>query len=327
MGRIAVTGGAGFLGSHIVKHLISRGDEVLIIDDLSSGLRSNLIDLSVEQDCIVGDLRDYDFAKQSLTNIDTVYHFAAEVGSVDYLHGSYDRELAALQANLVIDANVFKACRENRVGCIIYASSVSVYPFEQQLGAGAVFKEDDAMFHVNPEGGYGWSKFLGEVQLNMMQDTSVGIARIFHAYGENIYIRPNRSQVIATLIRKAIRYPAEGFTVWGDGSQRRCFVFIDDVLDALDKLEKYVRSNGKLTVNLGSQDEVTIKQLAMQIAKLSDKDVQVEFDPTKPTGALSRTPDLKQIRSKLGWVPRVPLGDGLIRTYRWAERRLATSRT
>src|SRR5579875_388343 len=116
MGRIAVTGGAGFLGSHIVKHLISRGDEVLIIDDLSSGLRSNLIDLSVEQDCIVGDLRDYDFAKQSLTNIDTVYHFAAEVGSVDYLHGSYDRELAALQANLVIDANVFKACRENRVG-------------------------------------------------------------------------------------------------------------------------------------------------------------------------------------------------------------------
>ena len=103
--------------------------------------------------------------------------------------------LNALQANLVIDANVFKACRENGVRCIIYASSVSVYPFEKQLGSGAIFKEDDATEHVNPEGGYGWSKFVGEIQLDMMPDVAVGVARIFHAYGENIYIKPDRSQV------------------------------------------------------------------------------------------------------------------------------------
>ena len=254
MARVAVTGGAGFLGSHIVKQQIAKGSEVAIIDNFSSGFLENLTDLGVKQNVVVGDLRSYDFAKESLAGADTVYHFAAEVGSVQYLHGSVDRELNALQANLVIDANVYKACRQNRVSCIIYASSVSVYPFEKQLGSEAIFKEEDATEHVNPEGGYGWSKFLGEVQLNMMSNVSVGIARIFHAYGENIYIKPDRSQVIASLISKAIQYPKEDFVVWGNGAQRRCFVFIDDVLEALDKLEHYARQKENLTVNLGSQE-------------------------------------------------------------------------
>ena len=165
MSKVAITGGAGFLGSHIAKQQIAKGNEVVIIDNFSSGSIENLKDMGVRQKCMVGDLSKYNFAKESLVNVDTVYHFAAEVGSVQYLHGSSDRELDALQANLVIDTNVFRACRENRINCIIYASSVSVYPFESQLTGEAVFKEDDATEHVNPEGGYGWSKFLGEVQL------------------------------------------------------------------------------------------------------------------------------------------------------------------
>ena len=245
MSKVAITGGAGFLGSHIAKQQIAKGNEIVIIDNFSSGSVENLNDLGVKQNCITGDLRNYDFAKESIANVDTVYHFAAEVGSVEYLHGSNDRELDALQANLVIDTNVFRACRENRINCIIYASSVSVYPFERQLAAGALFKEDDATEHVNPEGGYGWSKFLGEVQLGMMKDASIGVARIFHAYGKNIYLKTDRSQVIASLISKAINYPKEDFVVWGNGAQRRCFVFIDDVIDALDRLERYVRQKGK----------------------------------------------------------------------------------
>ena len=133
MSKVAITGGAGFLGSHIAKQQIAKGNEVVIIDNFSSGSIENLNDLGVRQNCMVGDLSNYNFARESLANVDTVYHFAAEVGSVQYLHGSNDRELNALQANLVIDANVFRACRENKINCIIYASSVSVYPFEKQL--------------------------------------------------------------------------------------------------------------------------------------------------------------------------------------------------
>src|SRR5580658_9995108 len=128
--RVTVTGGAGFLGSHIVRKMIDQGREVSIVDDFSSGSLQNLSDLGVEQSCSIGDLRDYRFARDSLRKAETVFHFAAEVGSVSYLHGSNMRELAALEANLVIDANVFKACVENRVKTVIFASSVSVYPFD-----------------------------------------------------------------------------------------------------------------------------------------------------------------------------------------------------
>ncbi len=270
----------------------------------------------------MGDLRSYQFAKESLRKAETVFHFAAEVGSVSYLHGSNARELAALQSNLLIDANVFKACLENGVRTVIFASSVSVYPFDEQLGSHVQFREEDSERKVNPEGGYGWAKYIAEKQLSLMPDTSYGVARIFHAYGKNIYLNPDRSQVIASLIRKAVRYPDEDFIVWGDGSQRRCFVFIDDVLDALVRLEKHVRERGNLTVNVGSTEETTVRELAKLIVLLSKKDIPLKFDNSKPRGALNRTPNLQRIRSVLDWSPTTSLSDGLARTFDWAEKRL-----
>jgi nucleoside-diphosphate-sugar epimerase len=322
MSRVAVTGGAGFLGSHIVRRLIDDGREVTVIDDLSSGSLQNLRDLEVRRKCAVGDLRDYRFARQSLRNADTVFHFAAEVGSVSYLHGSNAKELHALQSNLVIDANVLRACVENGVRNVIFASSVSVYPFDEQLGSHVQFREEDSERKVNPEGGYGWAKYIAEKQLSLMPDLSYGVARIFHAYGRNIYLRPDRSQVIASLIRKSARYPLEDFVVWGDGSQRRCFVYIDDALDALMRLEKHVRERGSLTVNVGSTEETTVRRLAEMIVLLSKKDIPLKFDASKPTGALNRTPNLERAERVLGWRPSTPLSEGLSETFEWAVKRL-----
>jgi nucleoside-diphosphate-sugar epimerase len=322
MSRVAVTGGAGFLGSHIVRRLMDDGHEVSIIDDFSSGSIQNLADLGIRKKCSVGDLRNYQFAKESLRRAEAVYHFAAEVGSVSYLHGSDARELAALQSNLVIDANVFKACIEDGVRTVIFASSVSVYPFDEQLGSHVQFREEDSERRVNPEGGYGWAKYIAEKQLSLMPDISYGIARIFHAYGRNIYLKPDRSQVIASLIRKAVRYPDEDFIIWGDGNQRRCFVFIDDVLDVLMRLEKYVGKRGNLTVNVGSTEEITIKELAGLVVLLSKKDIPLKFDDSKPKGALNRTPDLKRVERVLDWTPTTLLSDGLTETFDWAKERL-----
>ncbi|MGP8125196.1 MAG: NAD-dependent epimerase/dehydratase family protein, partial [Nitrososphaerales archaeon] len=293
-----------------------------IIDDLSSGSVQNLADLGIRQKFSIGDLRNPQFARESLRRADTVFHFAAEVGSVSYLHGSNEQELAALQSNLVIDSNVFKACRENGVRTVIFASSVSVYPFDEQLGPRAEFREEDSERRANPEGGYGWAKYIAEKQLSLMPGISYGVARIFHAYGRNIYLKPDRSQVIASLIRKAARYPDEDFIVWGDGSQRRCFVFIDDALDALMLLEKYVSGRGNLTVNVGSTEEVTVRDLAELIIRLSKKNIPLRFDDSKPTGALSRTPNLQRIETVLGWRPTTELSNGLAKTFAWAERRL-----
>lgn len=323
MSNVAVTGGAGFLGSNLVKRLIADGRSVLVLDDLSSGSVKNLKGLGVETECIVGDLKDYEFARRSLRGAQVVFHLAAEVGSVAYLHGSDARELAALQANLVIDANVFRACLENKVRTIVYASSVSVYPFDQQLGAHVRFREQDSD-RVNPEGGYGWAKYIGEKQLALMPDTSFGIARIFHAYGENLYLRPDRSQVIASLIGKAVRYPEEDFVVWGDGSQRRCFVYVEDAIDALIRLWSHAEKHGSLTVNVGSTEEVTVRQLAGMVIALSGKRIEPRYDASKPTGALSRMPSLDRAREVLGWSPTTSFSEGLKKTYVWAEKRLAS---
>ena len=113
--------------------------------------------------------------------------------------------------------------------------------------------------------------------------------------------------------------------MWGNGAQRRCFVFIDDVLDALDKLEKHVKRKGSLTVNIGSDEEVTIKELAEQIVRISGKNIELSFDTTKPTGVLSRKPDLVRIRTELGWMPTTKLRDGLARTYSWLLDRTTRS--
>ncbi|HUI00956.1 MAG TPA: NAD-dependent epimerase/dehydratase family protein [Nitrososphaerales archaeon] len=323
MPHVAVTGGAGFLGSHIVKRLLDEGRQVRVIDDLSAGSLLNLADLGVRRRCVVGDLRDYRFAKRALRGAETVFHFAAEVGSVTYLHGTNEREIRALQANLVIDANVLKACAENGARTIVYASSVSVYPFDEQQGSHVMFKEEDSDRRVNPEGGYGWAKYIAERQLSIMPGMRCGVARIFHAYGKNIYLKPDRSQVIASLIRKAVRYPKEDFVVWGDGSQRRCFVHVDDAMDALFLLEKHVERAGSLTVNVGSTEETTVRGLAERVVRLSKKDIRLRFDKSKPTGALNRMPDLGRAERVLGWRPKTPLDDGLAETYEWAARRLS----
>jgi len=322
MTKVVVTGGAGFLGSHVVKRLVDDGRDVSIVDNLSSGSTQNLADLGVRQKCSVGDLRNYEFANESLRSADAVFHFAAEVGSVSYLHGSNERELAALQSNLLIDTNVFRACLENRVRTVIFASSVSVYPFDEQLGSITRFREEDSERRINPEGGYGWAKYLAEKQLSLMTNISYGVARIFHAYGQNIYLRPDRSQVIASLIRKVSRYPNEDFTVWGDGTQRRCFVFVADAIDALMRLEKYVEAKGNLIVNVGSTEEVTVRDLAQLVVLLSKKNIPLKFDASKPVGALSRVPNLDKIKNTLGWWPSTVLSEGLQETIDWAEGRI-----
>ena len=152
----------------------------------------------------------------------------------------------------------------------------------------------------------------------------IGIARIFHAYGPNIYLKEDRSQVIGSLIRKAIRYPEEDFVVWGDGTQRRAFLYIDDFLDGLFRLDEYVETKGNLTVNLGSTEETTVKALAEGVIGISGKRITPKYDTTKPVGVLRRLPDLSRAEKVLGWRPKTKLADGLAKTYGWAERSIAT---
>ena len=324
--KTVVTGGAGFIGSHLVKALFDRGREVTIADDFSRGNRLNLLDLGIQTECHKIDLRDFTQALKATKGAETVFHLAARVGSLDWLHGSEANELEALQTNLVIDANVFRACIENRVKKIIYASSVSVYPIHIQDRPNIVFSEDNLQIQglrqstIDPEGGYGWAKFLGEIQLSWIKDAKVGIARIFNTYGENGALGKS-AQVIPALIQRAIRYPKEDFIVWGDGKQSRDFLYVPDCVDALLKLEEKA-SSPPIVVNTGSDQAIAISLLAEKIVEVSGKDIKIKYAPSKPVGPISRTADVTKARNLLGWQAEVDLEEGLKRTYTWLEKRL-----
>jgi GDP-D-mannose 3',5'-epimerase len=318
--KIVVTGGAGFIGCHLVKKLLDEGKNVLVVDNFSRGSLENLRDVGAENvKWVNADLRDYGQALAAIKDAEIVYHLAAVVGSVEYLHGSEVAELRALQDNVVIDANVFRACLQRNVRRIVYASSVSVYPIDMQQKRDVVLSEEDLRYY-NPEGGYGWSKLLGEIQLSWMKNIDIGIARIFTAYGPCEPL-DETAHAVPALIRKAIWYPKEDFIVWGTGEQTRSFMYVSDCVEALLRLEERA-SNPPLIVNVGSDEPVSIGELAEMIVEISGKDIEIKYDPSKPVGPLSRTAEIKKAREALGWSPKVSLEDGLRETYAWAEKKL-----
>jgi len=337
---IVVTGGAGFIGSHLVKKLRDRGEKVVVVDDFSTGSRENLEYLGVSDTEILEiDLTNFSDAKKALEGADIVFHMAARVGGIPFLHGDANIELLSLQVNLAIDANVFRACQEVGVKKIIYPSSVSVYPLARQKYPGAVFSEaafvwpqyyDDVSpfcMSIDPDGGYGLAKIIGEIQLHILHQekrVKAGIARIFSAYGENEPFGEN-SHVLSRFIQSAIKYPEEQITIWGDGTQTRDYIYVADCAEALIKISDFLDNfpgNLPFIVNIGSGKGISINELAKKIIAISGKDIKPVYIKQKPTGPFSRTADILRAKGTLGWEPKVSLEEGLMRTYKWIERKL-----
>lgn len=339
--KTLVTGGTGFIGSNLVKRLLEKGREVVVASDFSRVGTENLLDLGLRMPDIEirkVDLRDYAQTLKATEGAEVVFHLAARVGGLEYLHGTEMAELSALQTNLIIDTNVFKACLEKGVEKLIYASSCAVYPMGEQYSPNAVFSEsdldlkliaqptqriagtdDNRLLTIDPDGGYGWAKLLSEVQLSWMKGIDIGIARIFNIYGESEPLR-ERAHVVADLIQKAIIYPKVAFRVWGNGKQTRDFLHVSDCVDALARLEAKA-SCPPIIVNISSGKPVPVSKLAGKIAKVSGKDIKIEYDPSEPVGPLSRTADTTKARELLGWEPKITLEEGVRRTYAWAQKR------
>lgn len=318
---ILVTGAAGFIGSHLSKAIESRGkDKYTFIDDFSRGKKEYLRYLHVSTPCIEGDLRDYEWTKVITKNIDTVFHTACRIGGVQFLHGSPNKELKALQDNIAIDNNVFRACVANNVKKIIFTSSISVYNTEVQYDTHFKGFDEESKYNmkIDPEGGYGWAKFLAEKNLEMMSDAGikVGILRIFKSYGPCDDYSPESGQVVLSLMRKAINYPKEPFVVWGDDSITRNIVYIDDLIDAVLKLENRIE-RGSLTVNIGGARPISVKEMVEKVIKLSGKDIKVEYDKKIGGGPLQRIPILDRAEKELGWTPTTDLDTGMRKSYEW----------
>lgn len=327
--KILITGAAGFIGSHLAKRLEREGHCLILLDDFSRGKKSYLKYLGVKSICFKTDLKIYNgYNKGFFDGIDEVYHCASRIGGMNFLHGSAEKELKALQDNLAIDNTVFRICKEQDIKKIIYTSSISVYNTKlQNQNTDAKFSEESlSLNRIDPEGGYGWAKFIGEKQLNMISkgNTNVGIVRIFKSYGPCDDYSDKSGQVVCSLMRKAINYPKEKYVLWGDGSVTRCLVYIDDLIDGLLKVSNYINKKS-ITVNMGGKEPIPIISLSKKIIEISNKNILQEHDMGKPTGVKSRIPILIHAKELLDWEPTTSLNVGLKKTYKWMENEITKS--
>lgn len=317
-----VTGGASFIGSHLVELLVSCGASVRVIDDLTSGRIENLDAVVGDIDFTADSVRNTDVVDQVFAGADIVFHLAAIHGGRGYIEKYPEK----MMENLVLDWSVFSRAERAGVGRVVHASSACVYPTNLQSSAterlllqeaSAGFESPEQSF---PDGAYGWGKLMGEYQLKTMSQASSSMsgrsARIFTAYGS----RENESHAIVALWAKAA-LELDPYPIWGDGKQTRNFTHVSDTVHGLALLGADSRDIRFDSFNLGSTIHHTIQETVEEIFDLrgwrpSDFDYQLD----KPVGVLSRAADNSKVQEILGWQPTKSLRDGLTEMGTWYDR-------
>ncbi len=316
--KVLVTGGASFIGSHLVDKLVGLDATVRVADDLSSGKLENLQDSISNIEFLKGDLRDRSFARRSMEGMEIVFHLAACHGG----RGFIDTHPAECASNLVLDGIVFDEAWRTGVKRVCFASSACVYPIQHQVKPTAgktiylkeewadPFKEGCAA----ADGEYGWAKLMGEMTLRAywkqygMKSVS---CRLFTAYGE----RENETHAVIALIAKAF-IRMNPYEIWGDGQQDRNFTYVGDIVDGMIRAAEKIEDAS--AVNIGTAEHVKIIDLAQMIfAETRFTPRTIHFDTSKPVGVYSRAADLTRTRERLGWEPSTSVKEGLRRTIKW----------
>lgn len=315
--KVLVTGGAGFIGSHLARTLIEKGCEVYIADNFSRGRKENIATIMDRIQLYTTDLTKLEHCIMATKEIDFVFHLAASVGGIQYIK---KENVEGSTPSLLMNTNMLEAARINNVERFLFASSACIY--EERSTELNEFREEDA-YPANPATTYGWAKLMGEIQCrayHLDYGLKTSSVRIFNAYGEHENIDPRWSHVIPSLIRKTVLYPKEGFKMFGDGKQERAFLHVQDCVDGL------IRSMEKIEdgepINIGSEELVTISELAEKVVRLSGKNIGLEYDLSGPQGTHRYCANTTKMKDVLGWSPEVSLDDGLRRIYEWEKGEL-----
>jgi nucleoside-diphosphate-sugar epimerase len=325
-GRILVTGGASFIGSHLVDTLLKNGAVVMVADDFSSGRLSNLVyplrkmgstswvagNLTVQQ----GDLKDKCFTRSVMKDVDTVFHLAALHGGRGYI----DLHPAECCTNMILDQLVFEEAFNAGVERICFASSACVYPtfLQDSVGSSYLLREEDADAFVRDRAladlEYGWAKLMGEMALSAYHKEhgmKTSAVRIFTAYGP----RENETHAIISLIARAF-IKADPFVIWGTGKQDRNFTYVQDIVDALILAAEKIEDGSP--VNAGRDDRITIDDAAELVFNLVGwRPKTILHDLEKPQGAASRAANLERAERVLGWRPKNDYEEGFAKTIKW----------
>lgn len=324
--HILVTGGAGMIGSNLVKRLVALGYQVTVIDNLWRGKKEYLLDeqgrpvIDTEKDFHNVDLSVPGACDDLMEGVDCVYHLADVVAGVDYV---FNHQGSVFRQNMLINSNVIAAARKHPIEGFIYVGTACSFPADKQTGVDAPPLREEDKYPAHPESAYGWSKLMGEYEALLMEEETgipVSVLVLHNVYGPPCDFSVERSQVIPSLIRKAVRYPEEPFVVWGSGSQGRAFVHVDDVVDAL--VTTMTKGLGHGVIQIGPDICTSIKEIAEMAVEISDKNIKIQYDTSKPEGDRGRCADYSKARRILDWEPRVALKAGLSSLYEWVESRI-----
>ena len=317
--KVVVTGGHGFIGSHLVDRLLAEGSTVRIVDlGAQAPLRKLPPEFATRVEFQEADLGDPQSCNKICRGADVVMHLAAKIRGVGY---NVEHHGEMFFDNALINLHMLEAARLTGVDRFLCVSTVGVYPKDC-----AVPTPEEDGFKGEPEAsgyGYGWAKRLAEVQARCYADQykmKIAIVRPYNVYGPRMCFNPETAPVISAQIMKVMN--ADGvLKVWGDGEQSRSFTYVSDEVDGMMlAVEKYPEADA---LNIGTSEEIKIKDLIALIVSLSGKKLDIEYDITKPAGAARRCPDISKPMRLIGYQPKVRLAEGVGETIEWYKEHIA----
>jgi len=306
--RILVTGGAGFLGSHLCARLLDQGHDLICVDNFFTGSKDNITDLL---DNPHFELMRHDVTFPLYVEVDEIYNLACPASPVHYQHDPVQTTKTSVHGAI----NMLGLAK--RTGAKIFQASTS-----EVYGDPQVHPQTEGYWgHVNPIGErscYDEGKRCAETlffDYYRQHKLRIKVGRIFNTYGPNMH--PNDGRVVSNFIMQALR--GEPITLFGDGSQSRSFCYVDDLISAFISL---METGDDVTgpINLGNPNEFTIKELAETVIALTGSRSQLVTRPLPSDDPLQRQPNIDQARAKLNWEPKVQLEEGLKKTIQYFEK-------
>ncbi|OFW64143.1 MAG: GDP-L-fucose synthase 1 [Actinobacteria bacterium RBG_13_63_9] len=311
--RVLVTGGASFIGSHLVNSLVHAGARVRVVDDLSAGRMENIHHLVKQRlvEFTKADLREPSVARDATAGIDVVFHLAADHGGRGYV----DLHQAGPASNFFLDGVVFWEALKAGVEKVVFASSGCVYPNHLQgdVHAELYLTEDIVKQPHDADNVYGWAKLMAELTLRAYA-AEYGLKtvslRYFTVYGP----RAKEDHAVMAMIARAF-IGQTPFEVWGNGQQIRNWTYIDDIvrgtISAAEKIDDGT------AINLGTMERIRVIDAVQEILRYTSHEAKIKFLPNMPTGPVNRVADNRLACQLLNWKPQVPFVEGVRRTIDW----------